>query len=215
MGGNRRFPPIMRPPRGRRPLCQGERRRGWISPAAMFVPPARSPSVQCPRGDRRAHDARPRRWLCGQVLGGAPRDAPRRARSGRCRGSARRARSRRRRCRLPTGRRARDRLHRRLLSSARRRPANVRCDRGDERAERRLRDGRRAAPRALGDRVSRGASGRGSRRGAGGRRGASPRGGRDPRGRPHDPRRRAEVRACRRRPRASGADLAEGRGTRR
>ena len=119
--------------------------------------------------------------------------------------------ARRRRRRLQARRRARARLHARLLPAARRRPGDVRPDRGDERAERRLRDGRHAAARALDRRVPGGAADRGARRRlrGGGRAGA--RGGRDPRRRAHDPRRRAEVRARRRRHGASRRHLAEER----
>ena len=63
---------------------------------------------------------------------------------GRGREPARRARARRRRRRLPAGRRARADLHARLLPADRRRPGRLRGDRGDERAQRRLRDGRHA-----------------------------------------------------------------------
>ena len=72
-------------------------------------------------------------------------------------------------------------------------------DRGDERAQRRLRDGRPAAARALRDGVPGGAAGLGAGRRArrSGRGDAG--GGRDPGRRAHDPRRRAEVRARRRR----------------
>ena len=59
----------------------------------------------------------------------------------------------RRRRRLQARRRARARLHARLLPAARRRPGALRPDRGDERAQRRLRDGRLAAARALDRRV--------------------------------------------------------------
>ena len=57
----------------------------------VFASRARSPSVQCSRGDGRAHDARARRRVRREVLGSPTRDAPRRARSGRGRGPARRA----------------------------------------------------------------------------------------------------------------------------
>ena len=101
------------------------------------------------------------------------------------------------------------RLHRRLLPARRRRPARLRADRGDERAQRRVRDGRAAAARALRHRVPRGAAGRGARRGARGRGRGDARGRGDPRRRSHDPRRRAEVRARGRRNGASGRHLAE------
>ena len=55
-------------------------------------------------------------------------------------------------------------LHARLLPADRRRPGRLRVDRGDERAERRLRDGRDAAARALDRRVPRGAPDRDARR---------------------------------------------------
>ena len=71
----------------------------------------------------------------------------------------------RRRGGLPARRRARARLHARLLPAARRRSGALRRDRGDERAQRRLRDGRRAAARALG----RGLSGEPAERDARGR----------------------------------------------
>jgi predicted Zn-dependent protease len=50
------------------------------------------------------------------------------------------------------------------VPAARRRPADVRGDRGHERAQRRLRDGRSPAARALRRRLPRGASGRRARR---------------------------------------------------
>ena len=78
----------------------------------------------------------------GEVLRGAARGAPGRDSSGEAGRPPRRARSGRRRRRLPARRRARARLHRRLLSAARQRPGALRPDRGDERAQRRLRDGR-------------------------------------------------------------------------
>ena len=105
----------------------------------------------------------------------------------------------------------RARVHRRLLPGRRRRPARVRPDRGDERAQRRVRDGREAAARALGDRVSRGAARRDAPRGAGGRGGGDAGGGGDPCGGPHDPRRGAEVRPRRRRHGPPGRCLAEER----
>ena len=103
------------------------------------------------------------------------------------------------------------RLHRRLLPAGRRRPADVRRDRGDERAQRRVRDGRAAAARALGHRLPGGAADRDARRDPRRRGRGVARGRRDPRRRPHDPRRRAEVRARRRRHRPPGRDLAEER----
>ena len=90
--------------------------------------------------------------------------AARRVRPGRLGGSPRRPRPGRRRGRLPPRRRARDRLHGRLLPTRRRRPAGLRRDRRDERAQRRLRDGRRAAARALDHGVPGGASDRDARR---------------------------------------------------
>ena len=55
---------------------------------------------------------------------------------------ARRPRAGRRCGGVPARRRARDRLHARLLPARRRRPGGLRRDRGDERPQRRLRDGR-------------------------------------------------------------------------
>ncbi len=203
-----------RPPRGRRPLRQGERRRGWNSPAeGVRAARAISFRVQSRRGDGRPHVAHSGRRLRREVLRRAARDAPRRARSRRCRGSSRRPRPRGRRRRLPARRRARDRVHGRLLPSTRRRPAHVRRHRRDERAERRLRDGWPTPARALGRSVPGGAPGRGARRRAVRRGRACSRSGRHPRRRAHDPRHGAEVRARRRRHGASAADLVEGGGT--
>ena len=162
------------------------------------------------RGDGAADVARPAGGCAAKYSAARPRDAARRPRAGRGGGPARRARPGRRRRGLPARRRARARVHGRLLPAARRRPEDLRRDRRDERAQRRLRDGRHAAARALGRGVPRGAADRGARRGARRRRRARPGGGRDPRGRPHDPRRRAEVRARGRRHRAPGRALAEG-----
>ena len=72
--------------------------------------------------------------------------------------------ARRRRGGLQARRRARDRLHGRLLPAARRRSGDLRPHRRDERVERRLRDGRHAAPRALDRRVPGGAADGGARR---------------------------------------------------
>ena len=200
-----------RPPRGRRPLRQGERRSGRISPSTVFASPARFPSAYSGRrGAGCSHVAREGRRMCGEVLRRTARDAARRSRARRGRGSPRRTRSRGRRCRLPPRRRARDRLHRRLLPAARRRSPHVRSDRGDECPERRVRNGRSTAAGAVCRRVPGGAPGRDARRGAGRRRGEGARVGRDPRGRSHDPRHRAEVRPRGRRHRAPETDLAEG-----
>ena len=117
----------------------------------------------------------------------------------------------RRRRRLPDQRRARDHRHARLLPAARRRPADVRRDRGGERAVRRVRDGRPRPVRPVDRGVPRGPAaghaGRDLRR----RRGQGPRGGRHPRRRPHDPRPGAEVRAGGHRRRPSGPAPAQGR----
>ena len=90
-----------------------------------------------------------RRRLRGEVLRGSARGAAEGLRPGGGRGPPRRPRPGGRRCRLPPRRRARARLHGRLLPAARRRPGPLRPDRCDERAQRRLRHGRHAAPRAL------------------------------------------------------------------
>ena len=157
----------------------------------------------------RADRPRDRRWMRGEVLARAARGTAARLRAGRGGRSARRARPGRRRGRLPPRRRARARVHHRLLSADRRRPLGLRCDRSDERAERRVRDGRPAAARAVGCRIARGAARRDGARdlrrcrapGAGGRRGA--------RGWPHDQGRRAEVRARRGRHGPPGRCLAQ------
>ena len=156
-----------RPPGGWRPSRASGRRggRGYDSPPPLFclvgtvTPPlGRIDSFRGRVAD--AHLAREGRRLRRQVPGGAAREAPRGLRPGRRRRPARRARPCRRRRRLPARRRARARLHGRLLPAGRRRPARVRRDRGDERAQRRLRDGRRAAARALDRGVPRGAADR-------------------------------------------------------
>ena len=141
---------------GRRPRVRG-REKGWISPRAALL---RRMSFRTVSPWRRSWLRRSRapEGARREVLGGATRDAARGARSGRCGGPARRARSRRRRGGVPARRRACDRVHGRLLPATRRRSADLRCHCRDERAQRRLRDGRRSAAGALGYRVSRGAS---------------------------------------------------------
>ncbi len=157
------------------------------------------------------HLPRAERRLRREVPGGAARGAAARLRAGRGREPARRARALRRRRRLQARRRARARLHARLLPAARRRPGALRPDRGDERAQRRLRDGRLAAARALDRRLPGEPAERDARRDLRRRRRAGARGRRDPRRRPHAPRRRAEVRARGRRHRAPGRLLGEER----
>ena len=151
------------------------------------------------------------RRLRGEVLGGEAGRAAARLRSGRGGEPARRSCACGRRRRVQARRRAGDHLHARLLPAGRRRPRRLRSDRCDERAQRRLRDGRHAAARALDRRVPRGASDRDARRDLRRGRRAGARGRRTARGRAHDPRRRAEVRARGRRHGAPRRNLAEER----
>ena len=191
-----------------------ERGRGYDSPPPCSTP-RRTFLHPCVHSFRDrfadAHLAREGRWLRREVPGGAAREAARRLRPRRLGRAARRPRSRRRRGRVPARRRPRARLHRRLLPARRRRPAGLRRDRGDERAQRRLRDGRGAAARALDHGLPRGAADRDAGRDPRRRGRGRPRGRGDPRRRPHDPRRRAEVRPRRRRHRPPGRNLAEER----
>ena len=115
-------------------------------------------------GSADAHQPRPRRRVRGQVPGRAARGAARRSRAGRLRGPAGGARPGRRCRRVPARRRARARVHRRLLPTGRRRPPRLRCDRRHERAQRRLRHGRDPVAGPVGDRLPGGAPDRGARR---------------------------------------------------
>ena len=190
------------------PSSSSSRTAGW--PQGRWYAPF--------RGDYRAA-GRPRsRWgVRGEVLGGPAARASRRLRPDGLREPPRRPRPCRRRRGLSALRRAGDRLHHRLLSLDGGRPRALRRGRGHERAERRLRHGREAAPCALGGRVSRGAStrvrARDVRRGGGQGRGG---GGGACRG-SHDPRRGGEVRArrgrARRIPTGSGGRTAPARET--
>ena len=155
------------------------------------------------RGSNGPHEPHRRRRLRGEVLGVAARGAAEGLRPRGGGGPPRRPRSGGRRGGLPARRRARARLHGRLLPAARRRPGALRTDRGDERAQRRLRHGRHAAARALGRGLPGGARDGARRGGLRGRGRAGARGRRDPRRRAHDPRHRAEVRARGRRHRPS------------
>ena len=138
----------------------GEEKGMELSAEGASAPPGRFPSAYSVSAWRRSRlTSLARAGGCAAKYSAARLEKLlARARSGRGRGPARRARPRRRRRGLPARRRARARLHGRLLPAARRRPAHVRRHRRDERAERRLRDGRRAAARALDRRVPGGAS---------------------------------------------------------
>ena len=117
----------------------------------------------------------------------------------------------RRRGRLPSQRRPRDHRHARLLPAARRRPADVRRDRGRERPVGRVRDGRPSPVRPVDRGIPRGAA---TRRAGGHLRrrvGEGARGGRHARRRSHDPRPRAQVRARGHRRRPSRSPVAQGR----
>ena len=191
----------------------GRKSQGSSSPLSATAaprPPLRRLGVFC-RHDGKPYVARDERWLRRQVLRRAPRGAAARVRARRGREPARRPLARRRRRRLQARRRARARLHARLLPAARRRSRSLRADRRDERAQRRLRDGRLAAPRALDRGLPGEPAERDARRDLRRSRRAGACGRRDPRRRPHAARRRAEVRARRRRHRAPGRVLAEER----
>ena len=157
--GTRRSSHRRRPPGSGGLRGARERGRGRSSRRPTCTRPGcRTPSLHS-RGDAAdADEPREGRRVRGEVLGRAARGAARRHRPRGRRGPARRARPRRRRGRVPPRRADGARLHRRLLPARRRRSAHVRTDRRDERAQRRLRDGRQAAARALGDRVPRGAA---------------------------------------------------------
>ncbi len=184
-------------------------------PSRFLLPPTgivwREPSLHSQGDAADADEPRQGRRVRGEVLGRAARGAARRARPGRRGRPARRPRPGGRRGGLPTRRRHRAGVHGRFLPAGRRRPADVRTDRRDERAQRRVRDGRTAAARAVGHRVPGGAPHRDAGRGARRRRRGDPRGRRDPRRGPHDPRRRAEVRARGRRHRAPAGRVAKER----
>ena len=171
---------------------------------------SQEPSLGSRRHQHQAHRPRLVWRLRREVLGGQARAIARRLRPGRGREPSRRARHAGRRGGLSTRRRAGHHLHARLLPPDRRRAGRLRRHRGDERPQRRLRDGRLPVPRPLDRRVPRGAP-------DGHARGDLHRGGRDgsvsgraARRRAHDSGRGAEVRAGGDRQRPSRRDLEEG-----
>ncbi len=204
----------MRPPRGRRPLCQGERRRGWNSPRGCSRLLRRFPSAYSLGVETVALTSLTRAGGCAAkysaarletlLAGLVPADAED----------------------LLVGLDPADdaavyRLddERAIVFTVDFFPPLVDDPRtfGAIAATNALNDvfamGGAAAARALDRRIPGGAPGRGARRGAGRRGRARSRSRRDPRRRAHDPRHGAEVRARRRRHGAPAADLAEGRGT--